>query len=197
MAGVVTKASLGSEVLHPAMDAIALNERQRDLLQAKDSPQLDSLLACVEEAQRVVMYGGQVVARMVALCNELLALEHVELAFEQQITGYADETIREMHRAGMGGDQEAAKAMGARLVTILDRVAQADPQATNADLFDAVEARVDLHEIFRKATADVLFRPAVKYVIGRQRTAQLADLHKRWRETRHGIRPDTREASTR
>jgi hypothetical protein len=154
----LTSADVRTRILEPALDAIALNDRQRTL---------------IAESRCAIDHGTRLARYLLARIDELLTLEHAEHIAQREIAGYADDAVRHLHASGLRESEGAGRELGDRLIVALDLL-------VGDDDYDRAEARVDLHDLFRRASADVIFRKSVTYTIGKRRTAQLADLHAAW-----------------
>lgn len=178
-----------SEVLDRTMEALAHNDAARDALMGREGPDLHGLLELIEEAQRIVTYGGRVVERMLEKANEITKANLAEYEALAPVASWADRTATDLRRAeqspGVQGEF-TGRRVARDLIALLDTIS---PETAMPHFNDAVEARVEIHELFRRVPADMLFRKAVTYHLGAKRTRALAAMHKTWAARRHSARP--------
>lgn len=186
-AEAITASVVKHEVLFPAMEAVAISDRQRDLLLNDRTIAADSIIELLEEGAQVVIKGSAVVAELMRKVVELLGLEEVQLAYGQQIAGWSDSVGRHLRDAELNG--QAVRALSGRkladeLKVLLDELG--DPLGGAH-----ATSRADLRSIFERYPREVLFRDAVLHHTGKQRSDRLLHEYERWeraRDRKHGAR---------
>lgn len=180
-AEAVTSAVVKQAVLHPAMDAAAISDLQRDLLLNERTPAADSLIELLEEGAQVVIKGSAVVAELMRIVVQLTGLEDVETEYLRQVTGWSDSVSRHLRNAELNADK--GRSMSGRKLA-----GELRPLLT--DLSDPVSqshasSRGMLRGIFERYPREVIFRDAVTYDIGARAGERLLAEYERWERARY------------
>ena len=163
--------------LEQALDLTALEQQERTLLHRPDTPEPDSVVELLAVAMSAVDRLGRVTV-------ELAALNGVELQLSRDMAGWADGLVTSLRDAERNGPVAplTGRALAIRIRPQLALLAD-DAHATRWP-----QARGALHDIFAAVPADVIFRHAVTYQLGADKTAQLMRLHDAWTKKQRGRR---------
>lgn len=162
----VTATTLANNVLHPGMDAIALQDHKRRLIHHPETREPDSLIEIL-----AVISGA--IEQINELVRQLAETNGLQLVPLHAICGYADHTVAELRAAERNPDHaspSSGRQLARQLAELLDTIDGDDP-------VDGAVALTDLFLLFGDHARDLLFRAPVTYQLGKQRTARLAELH--------------------
>lgn len=168
----VTAPALVSEALEPTLDTIALEHETARLLHRPETPEADSVLELLIEADRLH-------ARLASMVLELAAQQGLRVEFERRAAGFLDAAALALHHAERHDHAVCDGALSGKrlgretLNPLLDAVA--DPLSVNGPA-----ARKRLHELFAALPGPLIFRPPVLYDLGKRRAAVLRSEHARW-----------------
>lgn len=175
----LTSATARTGALDPALDAVAHNHEQARIIDHPDTPAPDSIVEHIDLAMRHMRHAMH-------LLGDLARSNGLELHCERKITEWGDDLVTTLHDLERNGDgPESGRNLAKRLKPLLDAL---EPAGHGPNLFDAVDARVELTLIFRESTEAVLLAQAVTHQLAPRRTRLLRAEYARWCE-RVGRKP--------
>jgi len=168
MTELVTAHTVRTEVLEPAMDAVAENLRQQRLLHRPCTPEPDSVLEVLQVAHDAIH-------RLDDLIRDIARSNGLELANERQVTGWADRVSVDLHHAERADDggPPSGREIAAHLTELLDEI-------DTGELLASSLAMTDVFVFFSRTPRDTIFRRCVTYGLGVKRTKRLAELYAIW-----------------
>lgn len=159
---MVTAAGAESNALNPTLDSIAAGQREVDLIHRPATPEADSLLELLVEAQRTISHMGELLVR-------LAAVNDVQVDHARETAGWADGLVTSLRDAER--NEPAAVLSGRQLARRLNPLLDAldDPLRLEGQ----PAARAELHRIFAAVPREQIMRDAVLYHVGTRRLAVL------------------------
>lgn len=173
LAHTVTAASAESDALNPTLDSIAAGHHEAQLIHRPDTPEADSLVELLLDAQRTMAHMGELVAR-------LAAVNGVQVDHAREAAGWADQLVTSLRDAERNGPAASlsGRQLAHRLNPLLD--ALSDPLA----LEGTPQARAELHRIFAVVPREAIMRDAVLFHVGTRRLATLDSAQRAWERNR-------------